>query len=925
MSQTCTLDVLMHLPCSVFSHRQLELFIWLLKVNNIDDVPSVNSMQELNAMLQKLCGIQSIPYDGALGKYYVNSLAQIIAQACQGQQWLHEIPAEQTTPMAWINSRDYFLHEPAMLTDGTFCTVLFAKCWDLAAVSTPSSQYWRVIQHETEVSQDKFMLNLTDLQIDYNLYNVPPPSSITEIFDPVQGVLTGWTLTDPAVGNPWRVQAKGSPVYAFPIWLYCDDTSGNLSKKWNEHNSFLFTPVGLPRKQAQKEFNIHFLSTSNIRPPLEMLDGISIGPARDGICAWDCHAQELVLMIPTVLALLGNNPMQSEFACHIGLKGKYFCRACWVKGSDALDKPGERLVGAKDLVVAGESDVESQVDSDAASDRSKGSGSEAGIKKNPRGSMTQHIKAFVKIGRPRTKEETTGQLWFYFEQATTLNTKTRVKEMCTASSIKDTFQLVFLEKLFGSYQRKQGKQARQAALDAQRQELPENTSSPVWRINGLDPHRDTPVEILHVILLRFVKYMWQDLVQNQLKDKIDLKALLVTRLNSFDVILWLSLVGRDFRAIAQAAPFVAYDLVSKDCLATWVTLSKLIPLIWQPSKSFRTALLTSEINHFLTCATRWTTRWFNKPKFYIFLHLPEHIRHFWPAILFATEVFKSFNTIIRAKSVHSNRHAPSRDVAQAFVQGNRIRHLLSGGAFMQPAVTVAMPHLSPDKHHWTVAGPGPFSLVSSPNTVTQYLGLKNKKCGTRASIKTNSAVYLNNGDLCELSQFVIAKPPNETTTFIARVKEILQLKDSPNDHSHRPSAVLLQSVILGSQPDPSYGMPAIELQDRWSVIRLTDMLCTVNMQHNCTVHGCSPSGFWWIYQEHQATENTRPAIVHAAPVDDLMLNTAQMRDMANLQPFHINSPDLDTNTIIEASIVHKFDQRKAAAVEAAAAASGVSM
>lgn len=39
-----------------------------------------------------------------------------------------------------------------------------------------------------------------------------------------------------------------------------------------------------------------------------------------------------------VLALLGDNPMQSEFACHIGLGGKYFCRACWVKGSDALDR-----------------------------------------------------------------------------------------------------------------------------------------------------------------------------------------------------------------------------------------------------------------------------------------------------------------------------------------------------------------------------------------------------------------------------------------------------------------------------------------------------------------------------------------------------------------------------------------------------------
>ena len=30
--------------------------------------------------------------------------------------------------------------------------------------------------------------------------------------------------------------------------------------------------------------------------------------------------------------------MQSEFACHIGLRGKFFCRACWVKGRDADDE-----------------------------------------------------------------------------------------------------------------------------------------------------------------------------------------------------------------------------------------------------------------------------------------------------------------------------------------------------------------------------------------------------------------------------------------------------------------------------------------------------------------------------------------------------------------------------------------------------------
>ncbi|KAJ7702920.1 hypothetical protein B0H14DRAFT_2613754 [Mycena olivaceomarginata] len=37
--------------------------------NEVDDVPSVQSMQTLNAALQKMCGIDTIAYNGALGHY----------------------------------------------------------------------------------------------------------------------------------------------------------------------------------------------------------------------------------------------------------------------------------------------------------------------------------------------------------------------------------------------------------------------------------------------------------------------------------------------------------------------------------------------------------------------------------------------------------------------------------------------------------------------------------------------------------------------------------------------------------------------------------------------------------------------------------------------------------------------------------------
>ena len=48
-----------------------------------------------------------------------------------------------------------------------------------------------------------------------------------------------------------------------------------------------------------------------------------------------------MLVIPSVLAMLGDNPVQSEMACHIGLQGRMFCRVCWVEGDEAGEEGGK--------------------------------------------------------------------------------------------------------------------------------------------------------------------------------------------------------------------------------------------------------------------------------------------------------------------------------------------------------------------------------------------------------------------------------------------------------------------------------------------------------------------------------------------------------------------------------------------------------
>ncbi|KAJ6559329.1 hypothetical protein B0H10DRAFT_1845878 [Mycena sp. CBHHK59/15] len=185
----------------------------------LKDLLSGHVTDDIDKALQKMCGVQSIQYSGKLGHiYYVNDLAAIIAQemanptVCknlhfppedmkpslsqvwQASCWLNELNSDLTTPMIRDHNQDFYINEPALLKDGAICMAI----------------QW--FKQGLEMNQK----------------------------------LEKWTKTDPKIGNQWRHQLSyGHRVVAFPVWLYCDDTSGNTSKKWNKHDSFLFTAAGL--------------------------------------------------------------------------------------------------------------------------------------------------------------------------------------------------------------------------------------------------------------------------------------------------------------------------------------------------------------------------------------------------------------------------------------------------------------------------------------------------------------------------------------------------------------------------------------------------------------------------------------------------------------------------------------------------------
>ncbi|KAJ6604864.1 hypothetical protein B0H10DRAFT_2314156 [Mycena sp. CBHHK59/15] len=519
--------------------------------------------------------------------------------------------------------------------------------------------------HKFKICEADLLVSFPLLVASYMSRNKADPQIIKGIERDGSNKLEERRKTNPAEGNRWRKQSQGHRVLAFPIWLYCDDTSGNKSKKWNKHNSFLFTATGLPRKFVHCESNIHFLSTSNTAPPLEMLDGIVDQLEecqKHGIWAWDAEYLELVLVIPSILAMLGDNPMQR----------KYFCRVCWVKGEPEAD--------------------EEENDSDVLSDASSAS------------SASSQQSAFMSVGWARNRAESLIELRTQFTTSSLVGGQAGFKRRKTDSGIKDTFQGAFLDHIFAiSTKRGRRKVQKQADVNRMLQTFPKDITSPVWRIKDLDPHQDTPVEILHVILLGFVKYFWRDAVAWVAKSD---KETLIVRLSSFNI----SGLG--------VSPLAGHTL----------------PHIMDIDKY--TVQLEAAIKHFLDCTCRLTLRWFNKPKFHVILHLPAHIRCFGPAMLFATEGFESFNAIIRSCSVHSNRHAPSLDIASKMARGNRVRHLLSRGYFplnqdFKPKVTrdqlVKSPWMEiPLKDlkwcTWSQAGLSPLRFMELNSFGSQLLG-----------------------------------------------------------------------------------------------------------------------------------------------------------------------------------------------------------
>lgn len=129
-----------------------------------------------------------------------------------------------------------------------------------------------------------------------------------------------------------------------------------------------------------------------------------------------------------------------------------------------------------------------------------------------------------------------------------------------------------------------------------------NTRVPSWCL-GFNGHLDTPFEILHVILLGVVKYLYRHIMTNlSEQDHTSMGA----RWKAFDpaglniqsiqppqmVNHSSSLAGRQFQKVIQAAPLVFFKHIPRQESILWLHLGRLCSYVFQKSILYMQTYLT---------------------------------------------------------------------------------------------------------------------------------------------------------------------------------------------------------------------------------------------------------------------------------------------------------------------------------------------
>ncbi|KAJ7185109.1 hypothetical protein GGX14DRAFT_538239 [Mycena pura] len=803
------LDILDNLPRCRFTGAQLSLVIHFAKSLGAPNVPSLKSLRRVQKSLQDKCSQPPLQINSAMGNiFFMNDLRQSIArdfsnplvapylqlypeevdgdisEMWQAERWKEYSP-EQLTPMFPKGHKQFWIEELAQTQDGTF---VIPTTWikRKGILITDALVVIHLPDGRWQLTERESIVEADNLQFDFK-------DLVAQYGDRFE-----WTdsVNVPFMPNKLRDLVEDDEnLLVVMVMPWADDVSGNKSKQYNKHMNMYAQNGCLPGRLLQQEFHMHFVSTSPHASSAEQFAALRDHvkeTEKNPIRTYNAATQRPCRVILRVPVLPADNPQQSEEASHMGSQANYPCRKChW-----------------------------------------------GGTKKNKETGRVYHDCHLAGIAR--NAGEIRDELQKQLDLATRGEAKA-IEARQKASGTKDKRATTMREE---NPRRSVDEISRELKswLDGQLGDK----MNPLLDITGLDPSQDTPVELLHTILLGVIKYIWHFLNTERWKD-ID-RHLLAIRLQSTDL-SGLSvppyknnLIGKHFKTLMQILALHDLQLI--------VAAGDLGARLWAPDLDIATAnaLDAWDALHLLT-------------------HLPKDIRRFGPAIRFSTEVFEA------------NHIAPSRDIAQKFTSMDRVKHLLCGGFWWNaPSKSWSQARSAVLRRH--LGWPGFIRLASEKKhpqvkwhtTQASKAWISGDRPAPESTWKQDRVPKLG---------WVFAHDGDGKLIF-GRIAEILV---------GEYAIITLEQFVCGEKRHPDFGWP-VARRPRGEditrnhvkthvVLKPTDLQFIFSVQHDCRKGKCQPAVVGKQRQERQETTLDRELIKHTDD-DSFVINMAALHNFVQL-------------------------------------------
>ncbi|KAJ6600531.1 hypothetical protein DFH09DRAFT_1257967 [Mycena vulgaris] len=881
------LDLLDNLPRLRLSDDHLKSIIWVMRECKTPNVPSFSALRKKQAGMTRDTDIKTQHHTSSLGNhFYMNHPGKLLAlvsgpisEFWQAGKWTSEVHLDELSPM-WANwdtaaHRHFYVNELARQRDGTYVVpVRWVTVNDVVHADVHEVEF---IAHEAgdatfEIKTGSFY-RIPAATLEWNYLDLKVSFSIK---------FTEYS-TKYEMPHPLREKARGRPLFRLRTMPWSDDVSGNVSKQYNAHTNTYVTNLNLPHGKLSQEYFVRFTSTSPHASSSEQF--VALG--EDFVPgnwheAYDCQLEQEILfeIIPHVLP--ADNPQQSETSSHIGMGGNLGCR--------------------RDLT--------------------------GGTKEQQETDEGYH--ATYEPGQPRDKEGTIQVIRWQFWAACLGNQK-NLDASYSQTGVKDKISQFWIQKLLDL-----GKERRLIELSDRRTRDPRLNSTALkgeartavkdeilrriqqelwdWVIqqpaesfalldeyDRVDPHRDTPGEILHTYLLGNDRYIWHDTTKQWDDKKEDIFAARLSA-SSIDglsippprpryVVQYKnSLIGKHFKMLQQLGVFHVHDLCSPLLFDLWKATGELGALLWFPEikdmKQYLADLKILIANVLDIWGLIDPQRILVKGKLHVLPHLIEDILRFGPAILYATEIFECWNAIFRLCSVFSNHLAPSRDIAMTLADMERFKHVVSGGWWKNSegiyirAGSLVRSFLTSNKQlqrrlGWAEKSHleiGSVKLQSNAkrdsqrwNTMVEGFDLTEPTPGDSSWVLCKYAVA-QSGDMSKERSWIFFRMAESPSTFAGRISKIIAREQDSTALSQQRNAVLIvEPFIVSDVKDPRLNMPLLHPspEAQAMLIKPKDILFVFNVQHDCVTCGCSTISVA-LLQERIVTERTELQTKHSS-------------------------------------------------------------